>query len=122
MIEEAITQAIEIFNELTAKFKDVKWNETGLSRSEAFLAIYSEACKNYRSLQIEENRQQRQQESKDEPITEKQINYLKYLAEKQQNAMDIMAHYIIEHKKENVKELTKSEASELIEKIKGAKQ
>lgn len=126
MEKESVKVAVNIFNE-TAKIFDTIHDDklviTGLHRGEAFALVYEQACIIYRTMYIQQEREKEHKHSEDKKsITDKQANYLKYLAVHNSKANDIIAEYIDKLGAESIYDLTTKEASELIEKIKGVKE
>ena len=111
-----IEQAVKVFAELRGEFEKLSpqyFAVTGLSRGEAFALIYSEACKFERMMNIE----QRKQNHSEEKATEKQIKYINNLRADNSAATKIIFQYLQEKGKEKIEELSKEEASALIDKI-----
>ena len=112
---QGIDDAIKIFAELRKQFERLSpsyFAVTGLTRGEAFALIYSEACKFERAAAIEQRRQ-----NHDNKITEKQLKYLNVLQADDSAAKKVIYEYLSEKGKENIEQLTKEEASALIDRI-----
>ena len=110
-----IEQATKIFTELRGEFEKLSpqyFAVTGLSRGEAFALIYSEACKFERMMNIEQRRQ-----NHNNKITEKQLKYLNVLQADDSAAKKVIYEYLSEKGKESIEQLTKEEASMLIDRI-----
>jgi len=110
-----IEEAVKLFSELRKQFESLPpsyFGVIGLTRGEAFALIYSETCKFERMLNIEQRRQ-----NHDNKITEKQLKYLNVLQADDSAIKKIVYEYLSEKGKENIEQLTREEASELIDKI-----
>jgi len=86
-------------------------NEVG--DTQVALELTKEAMLTYRTLLIKEDRKHGE-----EPITEKQLSYLMAMAHEDFRVNQIITEYIRGLGKKHPRELTKKEASNLIDKIK----
>ncbi len=88
----------------------------GITRAEAFRMIFSEAAATYRGEKIDVRRAR----EKVQGPTESQLKYIEDLAKRKIDGRDLVLSYLRRVGKKSVEELTKDEASELIDLLKGS--
>ena len=107
MIEDAVKATMELYKKLSEEINP---------DSNLFPILFSEACTTYRSFLIEKRRAEHNGHG--EPLTDKQKEYIMNLVEKHNIDTMILTTFSRAKGKKGVAELSKSEASELIEYLK----